>query len=281
MITGLKERLVRRIASSHMAGPDLQDALTVYHEAAERGWSCTLGPWTDPADSPRSAAARYRNALEAIIGDSLHCYLSVKLPVLGYDYALLDELLELGESRGVRIHLDGMAPDSAARTLAMLERVLASRRNVGCTIPARWRRSVKDIDRIIDFQIPVRIVKGQWTDPELPVRSVRAQFLELAEKLAGNVPLVAVATHDRPLARGTLHRLIAAGSACEMEQMSSLPQNCGALARDLRVPMRLYIPYGFPSLPYNIRHVPTRPTIVAWAVRDLLLGGRRHLSSVH
>lgn len=278
--TRVKRRIERRIAASHLAGADLNDAIRVYRLALQRGWSCTFGPWTNPSDTSIVAARSYRNALQSILDNGMNCYLSVKLPAIGYDFSLLEDLIELADRKGIRIHFDGMAPDSAAPTLKIIERVLAKHRNIGYTIPARWNRSIEDLEQIIDFGIPVRLVKGQWTDPVTPISDVRKNFLAIVDRLAGKVPLVAIATHDRRLASEALHRLKNAGSPCEMEQLSSLPQNCTSLAKSLNVPMRLYIPYGYPSLPYNIHHVKARPAIIGWVIRDFFLGARKHLSAI-
>ena len=278
-IASLKQKIIRRIAESHLAGPSLADAVHVYNLAAERGWSSTFGPWTDPADTLKAVADQYRGALQTILDGSLNCYLSVKLTTLQYEFTIIKELVEKGKTGGVRIHFDSMDPDSAAPTSKMVERILATHRNIGYTIAARWQRSVRDAQQVIDWGIPVRIVKGQWADPSGPKADVRKNYLATIDALAGKGVPVEVATHHRPLAAESLRRLIQAGTSCEMEQMSGLPQNCVSLAKQLHIPMRLYIGYGYPSLPYSIREVQARPAIVGWVLRDFILGARKKLSS--
>jgi proline dehydrogenase len=174
-----------------------------------------------------------------------------------------------------------MDPDSAPRTYETIERVLATHRNIGCTLPSRWHRSIQDAQRVIDYGVPVRVIKGQWSDPLPPAVNARENYLKIIDALAGRAKLVAVATHDHALAVEAMKRLLKAKTQCEMEQMSSLPQNCAQAAKSLCIPMRIYIPYGFPSLPYNLRYVKTRPAIVGWVIRDFLLGGRKHLTPAH
>jgi proline dehydrogenase len=100
----------------------------------------------------------------------------------------------------------------------------------------------------------------------------------LIDILAGRAAHVAVATHDGALAEEAVKRLLTTSTSCEIEQMSSLPQNCARIAKRHGLPMRVYIPHGYPSLPYNLRHAATRPIIIGWAVRDLILGPRNKLS---
>jgi hypothetical protein len=69
-----------------------------------------------------------------------------------------------------------------------------------------------------------------------------------------------------------------AKTPCEMEQLSSLPQNCAGVAKSLQIPLRIYVPFGHASLPYDIWQVRARPQIVAWVLRDAVTGKHRHLS---
>jgi proline dehydrogenase len=276
----LKQVVIRRITSSHLAGPNFSDTLSIYSQAKKRGWICAFGPWTDPANSPQVTARSYMSDLQAIIDNSLDGYLSIKLLTIDYDLPFLKDLLDAAHDKGIRIHFDAMDPNSAPRTYETIDRILATHHNFGCTLPSRWRRSAQDVERIIDYNVPVRVIKGQWSDPVPPAIDPRSSYLKIIDSLAGRAKLVAVATHDRNLARESLKRLLQAKTPCEMEQMSSLPQNCGQLAKSLNIPMRIYIPYGFPSLPYNLRYVQTRPAIVGWVIRDFFLGGRKHLTPV-
>ena len=185
------------------------------------------------------------------------------------------ELLSRAEPSGMRVHSDSIGPESADRTMEMVGTAAARFRNVGATLPAGWRRSRTDAARLAEWGVAVRIVKGQWSDPAGPVPDVRAAYLDVAKALAGTAATVGVATHDRRVAAGSLSVLRAAGTPCEMEQISGLPWNCAALASAAGVPYRLYIPYGFPYLPYNIWHVRTRPAVAFWAMRDFIAGKHR------
>ena len=274
----IKQKVIRRIAASHLAGPTLADAVHVYNLAIARGWTSTIAPWTDPADTLQGIADQYRAALQTILDGPLDCYLSVKLTTLQYDFGIVRELVEKANGGGIRIHFDSMDPESAEPTIKLVERILATHRNIGYTIAARWKRCTRDAQQLIDWGIPVRVVKGQWPDPGLPKMDVPKNYLAVMDVLAGRAAHVEVATHDRPLAKQSLRRLLQANTSCEMEQMSGLPQNCVSLAKEFHVPMRLYIGYGYPSLPYSIREVQARPAIVGWVIRDFFLGSRKKLS---
>jgi proline dehydrogenase len=185
------------------------------------------------------------------------------------------DLLARGDAAGMRVHSDSIGPESADPTMAMIGKAAARHRNVGATLPAGWRRSAMDAARLLEWGVAVRIVKGQWADPAGPVADIRSAFVEVARALAGGKGKVGVATHDRRVARESIALLTGAGTPCDMEQISGLPQNCASLARSLGVPFRVYIPYGHPYLPYNIWQARTRPAVAFWAMRDFISGKHR------
>ena len=157
---------------------------------------------------------------------------------------------------------------------------MARRARAGCTLPARWRRSLRDADEAVDLGLRVRIVKGQWADAgaetKLPDLEIRERFLAIVRALAGRARRVVVATHDPALARPALECLRAAGTACELELLFGLPvRSLLPVARAAGVPVRFYVPYGHAWLPYCLSQARQHPRILWWTMRDWLLGWRR------
>lgn len=156
--------------------------------------------------------------------------------------------------------------------------------SLGVTLPSRWRRSVDDARRAADLGLGIRIVKGQWSDPQ-PGVDASLQYERLAEQLADREVRTGLATHDSGLIERILHRLgrpagVPAsgqpdGTVIELEQFFSLPHNTRALAERAGLPYRLYIAYGSPALPYNIRFSLTRPEMALWMASDYLLRTKR------
>lgn len=277
VISAIKTRVVEKIASTHVAGPHLADAIRVARVAASRGWGCTICPWENKNDSPGSMATRYRQTLKSMIQVNVNGTLSVKAPALQFDFELLKEILSVARGAGMRVQFDAQDPASAQPTFQLIEKAAALYRNVGCTLPARWDRSKRDADRAIELQIAVRVVKGMWLDPNMPRVDCRLSYLELVDKLAGRVPHVSVATHDGVVAAESLQRLIEAATVCELEILVGLPTAVAHVAEKRFVPVRVYIPYGTPHLPYNVSYVVNRPAIAGWVLRDLYLGRRKRL----
>jgi proline dehydrogenase len=266
------EPIAERAARSYTAGPELRDALHKAVAVGHQGIATTICPWDGPADSPRQVTDSYVTALRAIRGTALDCYVSVKAPSLTFSRDLLAEIIDAAD-RGTRIHFDSHAPEAADRTWELIHYAAARHPHVGCTLPARWRRSASDLVQARELGVSVRVVKGQWADSERSEPEPRANFLALVDELAGHPSRVAVATHDPSLARDALTRLRGTGTGCELELLFGLPmRNQLQVARTLGVPVRVYIPYGHAWLPYGLSQVQRNPRIVWWTVRDWVAG---------
>lgn len=273
MLEKLRHSVISRIASRHVAGTELEDALTVCKWAISNGYHYILSPWkngdiTNLTEEEKSTNAdSFIAAMMSIKKRQGQGYLSLKLDAIDYDYGLFSDLLEISKSAGIKIHIDSLAPDTCEMNFTFLERSADDHEYLGCTLPSRWQRSLEDAERAIDLGLAVRLVKGQWEDPYGPVNH-RENYVKIAEKLAGSVPYIGVATHDKKLASQTLRLLKGHQSKFELEQFFSLPLNGIELAKEFSCPYRIYISYGYPAIPYNYRFAMTRPSLGAWMVSD-------------
>ena len=280
MLWATWEPIAAHAARRYVAGPELSDAVRVARALAGTAIGTTICRWDGDGEPPRLVADSYKDALAGLEGMGLDCYLSIKAPSLGFSVNLMDELLEVARPAGVGIHFDSLAPESAEPTWELTTATAARYPSTGCTLPARWRRSLSDADRAVDLGLRVRVVKGQWGDPAANGLDVRASYLAVIDRLAGRASGVAVATHDAPLAREAVDRLRAAGTPCELELLFGLPAGEPLrVARASGVGVRFYVPYGHAWLPYCLSQVRRRPRLLWWTMRDWLLGWRG-LSSI-
>ena len=279
-IDRIKTNAESRLASTHIAGAELGDALRACRKAARSGWQVTLSRWENPSDPPKYTAFEYLIAARAIAHDQKGSALAIKYPALGYRTTLLIPLLEFARTAGLQLRFDAQHPEGAGRTLDTVEELHALHGNVWCTLPARWRRSFSDAERLARREIPVRIVRGQWTDSSVRDHGRRERFLELVQIFTGRKSPVSIATHDRSLARDALAMLRQSGTPCELEQLFGLPSIADGLSGLPGIPKRLYVPYGCGSLPYLGRDAWHRPSIVLWMIRDFLVGREGKLSQI-
>ena len=266
--------LATRAAKSYLAGPALADALRTCRGLSDQGMGSTIGFWNGDADGPRKVADAHLAALDALSREPLDCYLSVKAPPLEFDRRLLAEVLERARLGGVGVHFDSLGHGDAAATFEWIAGAVPLHSRLGCTLPGRWRRSLRDADTAVELGLSVRVVKGQWADPDPPEVDLREGFLRVIDRLAGRASQVRVATHDPPLAHAALSRLRVTGTPCELELLFGLPARQVIQEADVAgVPVRCYVPYGQAWLPYSISQARRNPRILWWMLRDALAGG--------
>ncbi len=251
-----RRRAIERSGHAYVAGPDLGSALSVARRLGEKGDGVALGYWDAPGDSAARVEEMALGALEGIARVELDGYVALKPASLGRLEPILDRARELG----VPIHLDSTGLADADASWELLERIGGS--GVGCTLPTLWGRSRADAKRALDLGLRVRVVKGQWPDPDFRARDEAERFLEIVEAVA-DAPYVAVATHDRRLAEAALARV---GNAVH-ERMLGLPWRGGSLPGT-----RIYVPFGHPYLPYSTHRARSSPRIALWLARDVIRG---------
>jgi proline dehydrogenase len=240
-----------------------------YHQ---QEWGSTICPWDDETQPYSEITRCYIEALQAIQTDDFDSYVSIKVPSFGYQYKYLLEIIEVAKPYATRIHFDAMYPHSVDPTFSLLQEAVKAYPNMGCTLPARWGRSLDDVARTIEAQCSVRVVKGQWADPLNPDIDIEAQYIEIIRALAGNVPKVSVASHDPVLVEHCLDILLASDTPCELELLYGLPEREVSRIADRKgVKKRIYIPYGIAYLPYALLDLKKRPRILGWIIKDAFI----------
>lgn len=261
--------MARAAARRYIAGPLVSDALEVSRRLAARGWSITLGYWDGPPDTPADVEGTYHDAIEQAPAGTR---LAVKLPGIGFESARFDGVLAAARERGVAIHCDSIGPEGVDPTFALLRGrhgTTVGGEPIGCTLPARWRRSDADVESAVELGLRVRVVKGQFAGTEGDERDPVAGALRLFERLAGRAPQVAIASHDPSVVRPAVEVLRGAGTPCELELLYGLPIRAPlAVAQAAELPVRAYVPYGTAYLPYALRQA-VRPRVAFRLAQDL------------
>ena len=232
----------------------------------------------------RSAVESYAETLRAMAVSKLDPNISVKLTMLGLDigdevaYDNMLVLLETARSVDgfVRIDMEGSA--YTERTLAIAEALHARFPGlVGTVIQAYLHRSDRDLERLIDLQMRVRLVKGAYAEPaSLALQrpsEINEAFIRLMERLleAGRYP--AIASHDPALIRATRGFALRMGidpSRWEFQMLYGVRRDAQlALARE-GYGMRIYLPFGADWYPYFARRIAERPANMFFVLRQLM-----------
>jgi len=262
-LPGLVERIV--------PGPGPRSAARRCRKLNRRGLAATPGYFQAGDARPEEIVAANVALAGLLAGGEGNSYLSVKAPPLAFDPARLRKVAEAAAAADMALMFDAHAPKDADRTLAAVRDLLGEFPRTGFALPARWLRSRGDVAAFRDSSARIRLVKGEWADPDWRGQDVEASYLALAARLAGRAAPVAVATHDPELAERALTLLLEAGTPCELEQLRGLPgRRTTAVARLLGVPVRVYVPFGPGWWPYAIDKALARPYLLSWMIRDRL-----------
>jgi proline dehydrogenase len=234
-------------------------------------FATTLGRLSKSGDDPQQIVTEYQQASSALVS-STGCdrfYLSVKPPALNFDLKLCAAIAARALENGHGVHFDSHKFHEADPTLKLLDGLIEAclpacdarhSWNFSLSLATRWRRSREDAGWAARRGVRVRLVKGDFAaQPSEEVDPV-AGFVELAGRLAGQVPELALATHDSQVAREAIRVCRDSGTSLQIELFFGRPARAMlALARETGVPVRFYVPYGDTLIVYLVRDLLTNP----------------------
>jgi proline dehydrogenase len=274
------------LAKRFVAGETIDQALAAVRTLNEHGMSATLDFLGEDV-SERGPALHTRDVyfemLDAIKTQGVNSNVSVKLSALGLliseDLAAenLSSIVQRAANNNdsfVRIDMEGSTCTDA--TLRVFERVFADHANVGPVLQACLKRTLADVERMLELKARVRLCKGAYKEPATiayqAMPTIRREYLRLAERLlsAGNYP--GIATHDLRVigaVKGYAARHAIRPERFEFQMLYGVrPHVQRQLVKDgYRV--RTYIPFGTHWAGYFYRRVLERRENAVFALSSL------------
>jgi proline dehydrogenase len=274
------------LARRFVAGDTLAEALAVSQRLAACGMTSTLdllGENVRTPEAARAAVESYAETLRGMRWEGLEPNISVKLTMLGLDlgvdlaYDNMTTLLEVaaGVQGFVRIDMEGSA--YTERTLAIAETLHDTfPDSVGTVIQAYLHRSGSDIERLIERQMRVRLVKGAYAEPADIALQRRGEideaFARYMRQLLEHGRYPAIATHDPELIRAT-REFAAQKAICperwEFQMLYGVRRDAQRQLAADGYGMRIYVPYGRDWYPYFTRRIAERPANALFVLRQL------------
>lgn len=263
--------LVRFATRGYVVGETLEEGLDFAGEVADAGFPCTMCFWNDGKDDPSVVADEYIKILDGGADRDMDLALAVKLPSLWERQHEVDRVVARAREIGREIIFDAHDPHKTDDIRKSIE--VTGPEGLGLAVPGRWHRSHDDAEWAIEKGLRVRVVKGQWPDPDDPQMDLREGYLSIIERLAGRARFVGVATHDAPLAAKAMQILSDAGTPFEQEFVFPLPiEPALREGRRFGANARIYLPYGAAWLPYSLSKAAKEPAMLYWLARDTILG---------
>ena len=276
---------MRRLSAPYIAGPTLEDARKLVARLNAEGKLATvdvLGEEVTRAAEAEAVASAYHAALDAIAADALDANVSVKLTALGLEFdldlcrSLLATVVADAAARGIFVRIDMEHSGCTDDTLRLYRELReAGRENVGIVLQSYLRRTLADVDDLVDLKPNVRLCKGIYVEPPaiafLGRQQIRDNFVLVLDALLDAGSYVAVATHDEWLVGRSLERVSRLSREDYEFQMllGVRPDRATELVADGHR-VRVYVPYGSRWYEYSLRRLQENPAVAGMVAKATL-----------
>jgi proline dehydrogenase len=274
-------------ARRFIAGETVEEAISAVAPLPDRGLRLTLDYLAESVASfeeAQAAAQEYVRIIDAIVRSGIERNISLKLTQLGLDVDRatavdnMRRILEPADRDGFFVRIDMENSPYVDRTLQVLETLWQQgHRGLGTVIQSCLIRSPRDVQRLSEMGVRVRLVKGAYREPKTVAfqdkSQVDAAFVELMRDLLDRGTFPAIATHDPAMIEVTKAYARERGYAKDRFEFQMLY----GIRRDLQAAlvaegygMRIYVPFGRQWFPYFMRRLGERPANVAFVLRGVL-----------
>jgi proline dehydrogenase len=278
--------VVRRIAGRYMAGEELDEAIATIRNLNGEGCVATVDVLGESTESERDAAEKldqYKQVLDALDEHDLESGISVKLTGLGLalDEDLcrrnLEEIIAYAGEKGRFVRVDMEDSPYTATTLELVLEMHERHRNTGAVIQAYMRRSLKDVVRLAEAGVSVRLCKGIYDEPrEIAYKdfdTVRQNYVLLLEELFKGGAYVGVATHDEYLvwhALRLIHQMGLSRDRYEFQMLLGVDEELRRILVNVGHKVRVYVPFGKDWYEYSTRRLKENPKIARYVAQDVI-----------
>ncbi|MGP0074644.1 MAG: proline dehydrogenase family protein [Bryobacteraceae bacterium] len=275
-----------RLTSRFVAGATLEREVAVCQKLNAGGYWATLDHLGESVNSLQEAEQSrdaYLAALDQIAKLNLEATVSVKLTQLGLDFsaaacrANVECLVARAKSIGRMVEVDMESSAYVDRTLTLVSDLHARYGSVRAVIQAYLYRSESDIRDLCKLAIPIRLVKGAYSeasDVAFPrKKDVDDNYVRLMFELLDCGTSPAIATHDETIlerAIGYIRERKIAADRFEFQVLYGVRRDLQRRLLANGYHLRLYVPYGNAWYPYFMRRLAERPANVLFLARNLL-----------
>lgn len=277
----------RKMSRRFVAGETLQEAVDATRVLNQKGISTALdflGENVFAASEAEEATEHYLAALQAIHTHKLDANISIKLTALGLDIdADLCErntrkILDLAKESNIFVCIDMEGSDYTERTIEMTLKLHKDYPNtLGTVLQTYLYRCQKDVERLVEAGVRLRLVKGAYKEPEniafQEKKEVDQNYLHLMGYLLARGNFPAIASHD-PRVIFEARRFIAehhlSKANFEFQMLYGIRQDFQLKLKEKGYNMRVYIPYGTQWYPYLMRRMAERPANLIFIMSNLL-----------
>jgi proline dehydrogenase len=278
--------IVRKIAGRYMAGERLEEAIETIRDLNEQGCVATVDVLGESTKSEEDAAEnlqQYKQVVDALEANELSSGISVKPTGLGLvlDEALcrrnLEEIILYAGERGRFVRVDMEDSPYTGTTLELVLDAYERHGNIGAVIQAYMRRSLKDVMRLAESGVSVRLCKGIYDEPRdiayKDFDTVRQNYVLLLEELFKGDVYAGVATHDEYLiwhALRLIHQMGVSKDRYEFQMLLGVDEELRRILVNAGHKVRVYVPFGEDWYEYSTRRLKENPKIARYVAGNAI-----------
>jgi len=278
--------IVRRISRRYIAGDTLEEAVETVRDLNRQGCVATIDLLGESTQSKADAAAKlrdYKKVIDALNEHDLHSGISVKLTGLGLTLdeelcrANLEEIVVYAGERGRFVRVDMEDSPHTDKTLEIVHDTYRRQGNTGAVLQAYMRRSLEDVQNVIEAGFSVRLCKGIYDEPRSVAYkdfdTVRQNYILLLDELLRGGVYVGIATHDEYLiwhALRLIHQLEIPKDRYEFQMLLGVDEELRGILVNAGHKLRVYVPFGEDWYEYSTRRLKENPKIAGYVAKDVI-----------
>jgi hypothetical protein len=226
-------------------------------------------------ESPHRVVQRLLESLLPLASLPTDAQLLVHVAALGYDRALLREVLRAAQAAGVPVTLDMTVPERSEALLACAAELCdgPEGRGLGLTLSCDRDASLADAATACALGLRLRLVQERRAGTGAGRRSSAEAFMRVVGQVAGHTDHVTLVCHDPQTVADSLECLRAAGTAVTLELLPEQPhQGVLWVARTHHLPIRSCVSYGRPQTASPFGTSAHTPRVLWWSTLSNSMG---------
>jgi len=279
--------IVGLFSKKYIAGSTLQDAVDKIKEFNLKGIMATvdiLGEEISKEEDALKVVNEYKQVLAAIDADKLDSNVSIKPTHLGlkinkeFCYNNILAIVEEAEKYNNFVRIDMEDHTCTTDTIKIFLRLKKNHDNVGVVVQSYLRRTVDDINSLIEQKANLRLCKGIYVEPRLVAYQdssiVNDNFKYCLEKLLATGCYLGIATHDEKLvwhALSQIDKLKLKREDYEFQMLLGVTEELRDILVSAGHRLRIYVPFGEQWYAYSIRRLKENPNIARSIIKNLFI----------
>jgi len=189
------------------------------------------------------------------------------------------EVLWAAAERNNFVRVDMEASEYTERTIKMIGKVRQDFANTGTVLQSYLTRTDEDVERMIEWQTRVRLVKGAYLEPaNVAIQDkskVDEAYVRQAKRLLDAAFYPALATHDAKII-DEVSKYVATNNipkeSFEFQMLYGIRRDLQERLTKEGYNVRVYIPFGDSWYPYFTRRLAERPANAFFILKSLFKG---------